>query len=76
MSKKVLVATEKPFSPAAVERLVEVFKAANYEVQLLESYTDKADLLSAVVDADALKLAFQTPTECSDFNHRRVLSSH
>lgn len=54
MSKKVLVATEKPFSPAAVERLVEVFKAANYEVQLLESYTDKADLLSAVVDADAL----------------------
>ena len=54
MSKKVLVATEKPFSPAAVERLVEVFKAAHYEVQLLESYTDKADLLSAVVDADAL----------------------
>jgi D-3-phosphoglycerate dehydrogenase len=54
MSKKVLVATEKPFSPAAVEQLVEVFKAANYEVQLLESYTDKADLLAAVVDADAL----------------------
>ncbi len=54
MSKKVLVATEKPFSPAAVEQLVEVFKAANYEVQLLESYTDKADLLAAVVDADAM----------------------
>jgi D-3-phosphoglycerate dehydrogenase len=54
MSKKVLVATEKPFSPAAVEQLVEVFKAANYEVQLLESYTDKADLLAAVGDADAL----------------------
>jgi len=54
MSKKVLVATEKPFSPAAVERLVEVFKTANYEVQLLESYTDKADLLAAVVDVDAL----------------------
>jgi hypothetical protein len=29
MSKKVLVATEKPFSPAAVEQLVDVFKAAN-----------------------------------------------
>ena len=54
MSKKVLVATEKPFSPAAVEQLVEVFKAANYDVQLLESYTDKADLLAAVVDADAM----------------------
>ncbi len=54
MSKKVLVATEKPFSPAAVEQLSEVFKAANYDVQLLESYTDKADLLAAVVDADAM----------------------
>lgn len=54
MSKKVLVATEKPFSPAAVEQLLEVFKQANYEVQLLESYTDKADLLAAVVDADAM----------------------
>jgi D-3-phosphoglycerate dehydrogenase len=54
VSKKVLVATEKPFSPAAVEQLVEVFKAANYDVQLLESYSDKADLLAAVVDADAM----------------------
>jgi D-3-phosphoglycerate dehydrogenase len=54
MSKKVLVATEKPFSPAAVEQLLEVFKAADYEVQLLESYTDKADLLAAVGDADAM----------------------
>jgi D-3-phosphoglycerate dehydrogenase len=54
MSKKVLVATEKPFSPAAVEQLDDVFKKAGYEVQLLESYTDKADLLEAVADADAL----------------------
>ena len=54
MSKKVLVATEKPFSPAAVEQLTEVFKAANYDVQLLESYTDKAELLAAVVDVDAM----------------------
>ena len=54
MSKKVLVATEKPFSPAAVEQLKEVFTAANYDVQLLESYTDKADLLAAVGDVDAM----------------------
>ena len=54
MSKKVLVATEKPFSPAAVEQLQKVFEEANYEVQLLESYTDKADLLAAVGDADAM----------------------
>jgi len=54
MSKKVLVATEKPFSPTAVEQLLKVFKAANYDVQLLESYTDKADLLAAVADVDAM----------------------
>ncbi len=54
MSKKVLVATEKPFSPAAVEKLSEVFKEAQYELKLLENYTDKADLLSAVTDVDAL----------------------
>jgi D-3-phosphoglycerate dehydrogenase len=54
MSKKVLVATEKPFSPAAVEQLSRVFDDAGYEVTLLESYTDKADLLAAVADADAM----------------------
>ena len=54
MSKKVLVATEKPFSPAAVEQLSQVFEAANYDLQLLESYTDKADLLAAVGDVDAM----------------------
>ncbi len=54
MSKTVLVATEKPFSPAAVEQLSEVFKEAQYEIRLLENYTDKADLLKAVEDVDAL----------------------
>lgn len=54
MSKKVLVATEKPFSPAAVEQLLEVFKQAGFEVELLESYPDKADLLGAVGDVDAM----------------------
>jgi D-3-phosphoglycerate dehydrogenase len=54
MSKKVLVATEKPFSPAAVEQLTKVFETANYDVQLLESYTDKADLLAAVGDVNAM----------------------
>jgi D-3-phosphoglycerate dehydrogenase / 2-oxoglutarate reductase len=54
MSKKVLVATEKPFSPEAVDQLLEVFKKADYEVELLESYPDKADLLAAVTDVDAM----------------------
>jgi D-3-phosphoglycerate dehydrogenase len=52
--KKVLVATEKPFAPAAVTQIKEVLDKAGYELVLLEKYTDKADLLKAVEDVDAL----------------------
>ena len=52
--KKVLVATEKPFAPAAVTKIKEVLDKAGYELVLLEKYTDKADLLKAVEDVDAL----------------------
>ncbi len=51
---KVLVATEKPFSKTAVEEIRKVTDAAGYELALLEKYTDKAQLLEAVGDADAL----------------------
>lgn len=51
---KVLVATEKPFAPVAVSGIKEVVEAAGYELALLEKYTDKAQLLEAVADADAL----------------------
>jgi D-3-phosphoglycerate dehydrogenase / 2-oxoglutarate reductase len=51
---KVLVATEKPFAPAAVRLIREVTDAAGYELALLENYTDVQELLSAVSDADAL----------------------
>lgn len=54
MSKKVLVATEKPFAKQAVDKIKEVLDRANYELILLESYTDKADLLKAVAEVDAL----------------------
>jgi D-3-phosphoglycerate dehydrogenase len=54
MSKKVLLATEKPFASAARDQVVEVLKKASYEVVLLESYTDKNALLQAVEDADAM----------------------
>ncbi|MFO7842915.1 MAG: 3-phosphoglycerate dehydrogenase [Bacteroidales bacterium] len=52
--KKVLVATEKPFAPAAVTQIKEVLDKAGYELVLLEKYTDKAELLKAVEDVDAL----------------------
>jgi len=51
---KVLVATEKPFAPAAVEGLKKIIIDAGYEFALLEKYTDKADLISAVADVDAI----------------------
>jgi len=51
---KVLVATEKPFAAVAVDGIRKVVEDAGYELQLLEKYTDKAQLLEAVADADAL----------------------
>lgn len=51
---KVLIATEKPFAPAAVQGIREVVEAAGYELSLLESYSDKSELLAAVADVDAM----------------------
>ena len=51
---KILVATEKPFAKAAVEAIANVVKEAGMELALLEKYTEKAQLLEAVADADAL----------------------
>ena len=51
---KVLVATEKPFAAVAVEGIREIVEGAGHELALLEKYTDKAQLLEAVADADAL----------------------
>ena len=54
MSKKVLLATEKPFAKVAVEGISDIFNKAGYELIKLESYKDKDDLLQAVADADAM----------------------
>lgn len=51
---KVLIATEKPFAPVAVEGIKTEVEAAGYELALLEKYTEKSQLLDAVADADAL----------------------
>ncbi len=51
---KVLVATEKPFAKAAVDGIRKIVEGAGFELALLEKYTDKADLLKAVADVDAL----------------------
>ena len=51
---KVLVATEKPFAAAAVEGIRKEIEGAGHELVLLEKYTEKAQLLDAVKDADAM----------------------
>ncbi len=51
---KVLVATEKPFAAAAVEGIRKEVEAAGNELVLLEKYTEKAQLLAAVADVDAM----------------------
>lgn len=51
---KILVATEKPFAPVAVEGIKEVAQKAGIDVAVLEKYTDKQQLLDAVADAEAM----------------------
>ncbi|MCM1517726.1 MAG: hypothetical protein NC117_03715 [Pseudoflavonifractor sp.] len=51
---KVLVATEKPFAAVAVDGIREVIEGAGYELELLEKYGSKQELLDAVATADGL----------------------
>ncbi|MBR5084867.1 MAG: 3-phosphoglycerate dehydrogenase [Prevotella sp.] len=51
---KILVATEKPFAAVAVEGIRKEVEAAGHQLVMLEKYTDKAQLLEAVADADAM----------------------
>lgn len=54
MSKKVLVATQKPFAAAAVVEIEKLCKDSGYEFILLEKYVEQSDLVKAVKDVDAL----------------------
>lgn len=54
MSKKVLVATSKPFAKEAVDGISMLAKEAGYQLVLLESYTQQQDLVNAVADVDAM----------------------
>ena len=52
--KRVLIATEKPFAAAAANQMVEILEQAGYQVQRLEKYTSKAELLEAVKNVNAI----------------------
>ena len=51
---KVLVLTEKPFAAAAVNGIREIVEGAGHELALLEAYTERAAMLQAVSDAEAI----------------------
>ena len=52
--KKILIATIKPFAPAAISQMKALLDQAGYDMQVLEKYPDKQALLDAVKSADAL----------------------
>lgn len=54
MSKKILVATDKPFAAVAVNGIRQRIEAAGFELMLLEKYTQKQELLDAVKNVDAV----------------------
>jgi len=51
---RVLIATEKPFAPAAADQIVKILENAGFQVKKLEKYASKADLLEAVKDVHAM----------------------
>ncbi len=51
---KVLIATDKPFAKVAVDGIRKEIEEAGFELALLEKYTEKQQLLDAVVDAEAI----------------------
>ena len=52
--KRVLLATEKPFSAAAVAEIRRIVENSGNTLAVLEKYVDASQLTAAVVDADAL----------------------
>lgn len=51
---KVLIATDKPFAKVAVDGIRKVVEEAGLELALLEKYTEKRQLLSAVQNVEAI----------------------
>lgn len=51
---KVLVATQKPFAPAAVKGIEEILVKAGHTVTVLEKYADEDELIASVSDVDAM----------------------
>jgi D-3-phosphoglycerate dehydrogenase len=66
--KRVLIATEKPFAPVALNQITGILEDAGYEVRSLEKYASRSELLDAVKDVHALIVR-------SDIIDREVIES-
>lgn len=51
---KILLATQKPFAPAAVAGIKDIVEKAGHEFALLEKYESQADFVAAAATADAI----------------------
>lgn len=54
VTMKILIATEKPFAPVAVNGIKNEIESAGNELYILEKYTEKGQLLKAVENVDAI----------------------
>ena len=72
---KVLVATEKPFAPAAIGKIKSIVEDKGYEFALLEKYTDNNQLFEAIKDADAVIIRSDKITEevISEANNLKIV---
>lgn len=52
--KRVLLATEKPFTEDAVKQILAVFSQVGYQLDILSGYLAETELRKAVADADGL----------------------
>jgi D-3-phosphoglycerate dehydrogenase / 2-oxoglutarate reductase len=50
----ILIATDKPFAPEALEKIRKVFRKAGHETLLLEGYQTRAELIGVAGMADAM----------------------
>ncbi len=52
--RKVLIATEKPFAPVAVKKISKILLKAGYDINFLENYTTKQELMEAIENVEAV----------------------
>lgn len=52
--KKILIATKKPFDPAAIPQIKDIASNAGFTADVFEKYEEQSELVNKVKDADAL----------------------